>query len=68
MNHAPCTYAGVPAASGLGASDRFEEQLELGIEQLHILASEYLGNKVASKFQHMSSDVESLIQSQERER
>ena len=60
LAHSKSLNAGVSAASWLAASHLLEEEPQLGVEQLHILATEYLGHKVATMSQHMGGYVQCL--------
>ena len=54
------TYAGVSAAAWSIAGGPPKEDLQLRVEQLHVLAMEDLGHKVPTFLQDMSCDVQCL--------
>jgi len=54
------TYAGVSASAWFKAGDLPKEDLQLRVEQLHILAAEDLGNKVPTFQQDMSCNIQCL--------
>ena len=60
LAHNKSLNAGVSAAPWLAASHLIEEEPQLGVEQLHVLPTEYLGHKVAAMSQHMGSYVQCL--------
>lgn len=60
LAHSKSLNAGVSAAPWLAASHLLEEEPQLGVKQLHILATEYLGHKVATMSQHMGGNVQCL--------
>ena len=54
------TDAGVSTAPWFAAGHTLKEHLELGVEQLYILATENLGHKITPFLQHMSGYIQCL--------